>query len=445
MDSFFVKGVIFATVVPLFIFTVLFIHEAGHYLAARFFRVQITRVAFGCGKEIWKRKDRRGTQWSVKAFPLWAQVNLAGWEDGKAGEPVTFGHKHFWQRLITIVAGPLANMVAPFFLFACFFAVAGQPSIPTIITGIYIGKAADKAGFMLGDQIIGINGKSVHTRKEMTKLAHKKPEKALYTILRGGREIEISATPDWLEYDNIDRIKRKHYRSGIVLQHKPYNMDVLRHINGEPVKDDPDKARTLLLQNLGREIVLGLHSTEGKTKDTRIFLFESSNAHLNQPDHDDYDLFYISKAKDNIYIRRTLGMSIYEAASLNLTLIKKIAGVPFQVLPIDPEIVRRPAPIHDKATWLQNEIYHLFYVISVISVFMGLINLLPLPNLDGGHLLTLLYEAVTHKPLAGKKQVLLFVGIFILFYLAIFISNMDNIPHYIDSRIKKVQEFLDDK
>ena len=422
---------------PFLIFAVLFVHEMGHYLAARSFKMKIPAVAIGCGKELWSRTDSYGSRWSVHLWPLWAHVSLAGWNEH------TFDRKDLCRRLLTVLAGPCINLALPFVLIFGFFVAFGQPSIPPVISGIDIGGVADKAGFELGDRITKINGTSVHSWREMKRLGYKKDIREVrYTVERDGREIELLTTPKWHEYRDVDGIERKHARLEILLRHQPYKLEVLRVINGEPVRDDSDKARKLLLENLGKETIVGLYSTDTTVSNTRVILPEEANAHLTEPDHENYETFYISPLKDNVYLRQSLGTNLYEASVLSLKLIKNIALLPFQVFPIDPETVTAPARVIDEDSWLVNQTYRWFYMISVISVFTGLVNLLPLPSLDGSYIVRFIYEGFMKKPFSRKGQALIFVGFFGLFYAAIFLSNMDNIPHYIDSRLKKLQESM---
>ena len=144
------------------------LHELGHYYAGRLFKVRAETFSVGFGKELWHRIDKRGTRWRIAVFPLGGYVMFAGDADpsskpsadteGRPAAPGTLAGAALWQRVIIILAGPMANLVTAILIFAGFAMAFGIPSSPPVIGTIKAGSAAQAAGLQTGDRIVAIDG-----------------------------------------------------------------------------------------------------------------------------------------------------------------------------------------------------------------------------------------------------------------------------------------------
>ena len=426
--------VLFA-IVPLVIFVVLVVHEVGHYIAARVFGIPVRDVVIGAGREIWVRKDRSKTRWSIRLYPIWAHVHITSFNNRTLP---------MWKRFFTVLAGPALNLALPFCLLFAFYLLAGQPSTPAVLTGVEIGDAADRAGLKPGDEIIAVDGQSTHRYKDVVRLGYDHTREALYTVRRNGENIEFKIMPSFLQFKDVDGIQRSVPRLGVQWDHKPTALKHVHRVNGVDTKGDIDKARELIRHNLGRSAVLGLNSNDGKVHDYRVNLYAASNPDIKNPDHEDYELVYTGKTRDDFYYRAGFWGSLGDSLADGAEMIRKVAVMPFQLLPIDPELLAPESAVSGPETWLVNKIFSLVYITSLASILLAFINFLPLPRLDGGILILYSLEAITGKPLSRKKKALTLTLSFFVFYAAVVISNMDNVPGYIDSRLKKIQEFMDD-
>lgn len=146
-----------------------FVHEYGHYIVARWCGVRVEVFSIGFGPELFGRTDSRGTRWKVSAIPLGGYVkmfgqgtNLLEGEAGKAMTPaerqVAFDHKSVWRRMAIVVAGPAANYVFAALVFAGVFAVHGKDVAAPVIGEVVQGSAAYEAGLRPGDRVVSLNG-----------------------------------------------------------------------------------------------------------------------------------------------------------------------------------------------------------------------------------------------------------------------------------------------
>lgn len=322
----------------------------------------------------------------------------------------------------------------------------GQPSTPPVLVGIEPGLAADKAGMQPGDRFLAVDGIPVANFQDVWRVAYEKgPVESTYTIQRGDKVFDLPFTPGWTEYKDEDGIERKNTRFGVTWQHSPLKLKAILSVAGENTKDNEGKARELLLQNMGKEIIVGLKGQDGKEKPTRLYLSKVPNPDLNNPDHDDYKRVFLGQTRGNIYLQRPVAEHAMNALRKTGAMIKNVASIPMQLLPIDPYKLQDSNAVMHENTRLINILYKYTHLFALACVVIALVNLLPLPYLDGGHLLTQSIEQIRKKPLTRKAKAKLFVLMFFFLYVLIALSNMDNVPGYIDSRLKKVHDFIEDQ
>ncbi len=183
-----------------------FIHELGHYLAARWRGVHVERFAVGFGRPIASWTDRRGTDWRIGWIPLGGYVKLHGQETPEDAPPEvqanwrpgeTFHDKPVRDRAIVVAAGPAANFLLAAVLFGLLYATVGQPQSTTTIGTVVEGSAAERAGLAPGDRILALDGESV-TRFDQVQ-RHIQPragQPVQVTVERDGQQRSVTATPD---------------------------------------------------------------------------------------------------------------------------------------------------------------------------------------------------------------------------------------------------------
>ena len=144
-----------------------FIHELGHYLAARWRGVHVERFSVGFGRAIYSWTDRRGCEWRIGWLPLGGYVKMHGMEqpdardqhEWRAGE--SFHEKPVGDRAIVVAAGPIANFLLAILLFAALFMTVGRPTPSTVIGTVVEGGAAAQAGLVVGDRVVSLDGERI--------------------------------------------------------------------------------------------------------------------------------------------------------------------------------------------------------------------------------------------------------------------------------------------
>ena len=344
------------------------IHELGHFLVARAFGVKIDRFSIGFGKTIVARTDRRGTEWRLAWLPLGGYVKFSGdldassvpdqaglaelrqrviAENGAGAERDYFHFKPIWQRALIVAAGPAANFLLAMVLFTVLFSVVGEQIVAPRVARVSPGTPAAEAGFQPRDLIVAVNGQPVLEGAEVTRIVIMSAGDPLrFTVDRGGRQVFLTATPERrLEDDELAgrvRIAR------IGLEMSPLPQDYkFRRLN-------PLEAAAKGADSIGDTV-----ATTG-TYIGRIFTGKESGDLLNGP----------------------------------LGIAKAAGGVTRQAVAANPDPGYMAANL--ALTFLQ--------FAAIVSIGIGIVNLLPIPVLDGGHLLFYGYEAVARRPVPARVQ-----------------------------------------
>ena len=183
-----------------------FIHELGHYLAARWRGVHVEVFSIGFGRRIHSWVDRHGTEWRIAWLPLGGFVKLHGQEGPTEADPAvraawragrTFHDKPVKDRAIVVAAGPIANFLLAAVLFAGLYMTIGQPQPTATVGAVVAGSAAERAGLQPGDRILSLDGAPVQRFEEIQR--HIQPrggEPVQIRVRRGETEETLQATPE---------------------------------------------------------------------------------------------------------------------------------------------------------------------------------------------------------------------------------------------------------
>lgn len=344
------------------------IHELGHFWVARAFGVKVDRFAIGFGRAIFSRTDRHGIEWRVGWIPLGGYVKFSGDMDassvpdsrgldalkseinareGAGAERDYFHFKPVWQRMLIVAAGPFANFVLAISIFAVLFSLIGVELRPARVAEVTPGSPAAMAGFLPGDLITGLNGRPIEDAGEVTrKVSLSSGDAVRFTVERQGREIELIATPE------------------------------------RQVMDDPIAGRV----TVGR-IGLALASSRAEARQIRYNPVEAVGQGFRETgDILGTTLTYLGR----IFTGRESG----DQLSGPLGIAKASGALTTAAVAANPDPV---------ATTI-NLLLTLTSFAAILSIGIGFLNLLPIPVLDGGHLVFYAYEAVAKKPVAAAVQ-----------------------------------------
>lgn len=366
------------------------IHELGHFLVARAFGVKIDRFAIGFGRALLSRTDKHGTEWRLGWIPAGGYVKFLGdldpssvpdeaglaelkgrivAEQGPAALRDYYHFKPVWQRALVVAAGPLANFVLAIFIFTLLFSLIGVQILPARVAQVSEGSPAAAAGFREGDLITGINGRTVDDSRDVTRIVSlSSGDQLRFLVERDGAEVTLTATPE--REVVVDPVGGRISVGRIGLNLLPA-IDEVRHVRygplaavGEGVSQTADVLGTSL-RYIGR-----------------IFTGRESGDQLSGP----------------IGIAKASGALTSAAVEAN----------------------------PDPGATAFNLVLTMASFAAILSIGIGFLNLLPIPILDGGHLVFYGYEAVAKKPVAARYQEAGFrVGLALLACLMLFATWND--------------------
>ena len=203
-------------IVPfLFVLTiVVFFHELGHFLVARWAGVKVLTFSLGFGPELAGFNDRQGTRWKISAIPLGGYVKFFG-DESEASTPASFEtlanmteeeragsfhHKRVGPRAAIVAAGPIANFILAIVIFTCLFTFFGKPSTTARVDKIEANSAAAAAGFQVGDVVTMIDGTTIGSFSDMQRVVGiHAGDQLTFTVKRGDSTLQLRGTPEQRE------------------------------------------------------------------------------------------------------------------------------------------------------------------------------------------------------------------------------------------------------
>ena len=333
----------------------IFIHELGHFLFAKLFKVRVLKFSLGFGPKIFS-KTVGETEYQLSALPLGGYVKMFGEnpdeqaEAGSMEKQASFAHKTVWQRFLIVLAGPLFNLLFSLVLFFFVFLFMGLPDThdTTKVGQVTPDSPAAMAGVQVDDVILTINGHPTDEWMDVLNLVKdSKGEPLSFWVARGDRELELVVTP---------------------------TVQPVKNIFGEEVD---------------QRFMIGIVRAD--------------------------ELFYTPTGLVGAFTAACQQTWMY----ISLTVLGFVKLIQ-QVVPVSelggPILIAQIAGKQMQAGWI-----NFIFFTGLLSVNLGILNLLPIPVLDGGHLMFLSIEAIRRKPMSEKMQIyaqqvgIAFLGIAMIF------------------------------
>jgi regulator of sigma E protease len=353
----------------LFVLTiVVFFHEFGHFLVARWCGIRVLVFSIGFGPEIVGFYDRYGTRWKISAVPLGGYVKFFGDDNAasvadheaaatmsEAEKAVSFVHKPVGPRAAVVAAGPIANFVLAIAIFAGVFMIVGKQTTSARVDTVQPASAAQAAGFKRGDLVVAIDGSKIDSFSDMQRIVSVSAGEPLnIEVERGGVRVTLKATPELRELkDNFGNV------------HKLGVLGISRSMAPGDIKT----------QKVGplQAVLMGVQET--------WFVVDRTLSYIG-------GVFTGREAADQL-------------------------GGPIRIAQISGQVA--------SAGFIA-----LIHLTAVLSISIGLLNLFPIPLLDGGHLLFYGIEAARGRPLSERAQEVGFrIGLAIVVMLMIFATFND--------------------
>lgn len=343
---------------------IVFIHEYGHYIVARFNNVKIEEFSIGFGKKLFGFYDKRSTMWKFCLIPFGGYVkmygdrNAASMQDQdlilqmtKEQKAQSFIYKSVWQRMAIVAAGPIANFILGIILFTIIFRITGITQSSTIIREVKPDSPAFHAGILANDEVLSIDDKMVENFDDIINIISLNVGDPLkFNVRRESKLFDIVVIPK--------KVKRKDFA-------------------GEDIYTP----------------MIGI--TSSKVIHKNINIFQSFNYSL---------------------------VKTYEVSAAILKTISQLAigDRSFKELGGPVKIAKYSGKTFEMGFLV------ILWFCALISINLGVLNLLPIPVLDGGHLFFYIIEAVMGKPVPLKLQKILFqIGFGIIITLMLFITFND--------------------
>lgn len=343
---------------------IVFVHEMGHYLVARWNGIAIQTFSIGFGKELIGFTDKSGTRWRISAIPLGGYVRFVGDMNAASGgvdEDVVrsaspalqrrlFVNKNVWQRIAVVFAGPAANVLFTFFILYALLVGFGRYTISPVIDTVTAESVAAEAGLEPGDLIVSIDGYKVRGFEDLQRLVATAPERTVTIVLeRDGEAQTVVLTPE--SSSTTDRFGNTH-RVGMI-----------------GVGKDIDPSDVTVYRPGPVEAV-------GMTFEEIRFIVDRTAAFLGD--------FFVGRGD-----------------------VEQLGG-PVKVAQVSGQVASLG-------------IVALINLMALLSLNIGIFNLLPIPMLDGGHLLYYGIEAARGRPLSQRVQEIGYrFGLAVVFTLTVF-------------------------
>ncbi len=427
-----------------FVFTIIvFIHEFGHYYIARLNKVKVDIFSVGFGPSILKIKDKNDTVWQVCMFPLGGYVKFAGEmypdkieKSDKKKYKELFMYKGALQKASIVLAGPFANFVLGIFLFSVIYVTFGKNYTAPIIGNVEENSPAEKAGMKKNDKILLMNGNKILSFEDVYSVLDNDIYDVIsFTIERNNKNLSMDLYPNKKLIETFIGSKRevnvigfeplfKPIVNKVLKNHPAFNAgiqkdDIILEINGEKIsniKEVISKVKT----NANKELVF-LVERNGSTINLNVIPKTIINA--NGEETGIIGVQFSRERKEVNFFQ-----SIEEAIKNFYIIIKKTLEAFIEIIfgKRDHCEVGGPILIAKVSNDMANQdLVSFISLIALISINLGLINLFPLPLLDGGHFFTYLFEFVKKKQVT-KDFYKYFQGIGIIIIISLMFFSIFN-------------------
>jgi regulator of sigma E protease len=409
---------------------IIFVHEAGHLLVAKAFNVRVLTFSLGFGRRLFG--VRRGeTDYRVSLVPLGGYVRLGGEDPAEVDPDDTreFLNKPRWQRVLVYLAGPAMNVVLAILLIAAVFMVGVEvsaiPDVPPVVGHVVEGSPADRAGLAVGDEVVEIAGKPVDSWDEVQFAFLTAPERAVpLTVLRGGERRALTVTPDKVpkyEFGDAGALPKQLPTVSTVVAGSPAEAagfrpgDEIRGVDGrsigsgndfvEYVESRPGQALTVEVLREGLpvevEVVPRLDGKVGRIG-VNLSYFQRFGPLES----------FVQSARFNLQITRQTFQMLGKILTGEVAAKSAFSG-PIEIAALSGAAAR---------TGLRS----LVQLMGLISISIAILNLLPIPVLDGGQIAILLVESVRRRDLSLRvKERIHQVGFVLIMALMVMVLYFD--------------------
>jgi len=422
-----------------------FVHELGHFLAAKLFGMRVERFSLGFPPRVWGFQ-KGDTDYCVGATPLGGYVKISGMIDesmdtdhlDEEPKPWEYRSKPVWQRMIVITAGVIFNMILAVAIFAGIAFTTGEVKVTSdSVPGIYVpeGTVAHQIGFETGDKIVGVNGEKVAYFNELFSPARITSDDVTYTVMRNGEEVTIAMPDSALDQINQD---------GFISLANAFPSKVSRILAGSPAEkagmQDGDRITSINGDSVAYwlELTQKIQSSEDTVRltvdrDGEQFAYAvplSSDNTIGIFPPDLRNEFEIEEFNYGLVASLGVGWDRTKETTTGIVQgfgklfsgsisVRENLGGPVAIASITKDATDRGGAL---GFW---------NITALLSITLAIMNILPIPVLDGGHLMFLIYEGITRKEPSPKvRMAMQQIGFLLIIALFIFVTFNDIIRQF---------------
>jgi regulator of sigma E protease len=427
------------------------LHELGHFLVAKWVGVRVLRYSIGFGKTLFLRRDKTGTEYVIAAIPLGGYVKMLAEDDGEiitpADLPYAYSSQPFYKKMAIIAAGPLANLIFAFVLYWLLF-VVGFVTIAPVIGSVTPHSIAANAGIQPQSEILQVDGNKTNSwAATAINIIYRAGDKGTMQLLTKNLATQKTLVAT-LELDNwhMDNLKPDLLESLGITVFEPN----IPAIVGAIIKDSPAEKSNLLI---GDKVIaidgkpIGdwhtlVNQIANHTNETLTFTIERQQKKLSLP----ITLGY----KRNIFFQKHAFLGMSPAFEWPATMLRVNHYGPVEAITyawhevvtftelnfimlgkmftgkISLQSLGGPITIFESAgSALNHGLIAFMSFLAFLSISVGVVNILPIPGLDGGHLLFQAIEAIARRPIP-KKYMLLFFRLGLVILLLVMMQALIN-------------------
>ncbi len=419
------------------------VHEWGHFVVAKLFGVRVEVFSIGFGTRLWGVK-RGDTDYRISALPLGGYVKMAGDNplEERKGDPDEFLSKPRWQRVLIALAGPAMNVVLSVVLVAGIYMHGSkQPAYldkPMVLAGVLPNSTAQKAGIAAGDQVSKINDKTNPTWDDARlELMSTLPGHSLsLTVDRAGQPVTLSV-PSGQSLEDIYGFPSDRLVVGVVSTGMPAERsglktgDEIRKVNGNDLSSPvefPPLVQDSKGSPLNLEVLRGDRTLQIQVRPQQVSIKDGVAR---------WQIGIGIQSGDLVERRLPFGAAIVDSMSTNALMARQIVFVVAELFRGNMSLKQLEGPLGiAKASGdaAKEGMAELFSLMAMIGINLAVLNLLPIPPLDGGHILMLFIEGTIRRDLSIRVKER-FVTVSMVFLLLVFAIVMYNdvvrlIPHH---------------
>ena len=396
----------------------IFIHELGHFLVAKLCKVKVNEFALGFGPVLFSKQDKE-TKYQIRAIPLGGFVSMEG-EETRSESAGAFNKVCIPKRIAIVAAGGLVNIIFALIVYMGLQTYMGN-NVTTQVDTCTSGYAAENIGIQSGDKIVRINGKKVKKQADINKIVtESNGEELTLQIKRNGQILEYKTSPTTVEYNSTgiyleseNSTKIQGFDSTQSVQKQGLEIgDTIVSVNGINVENSSTKLSEILQEDLKNESLNFIVKRNNKEVTIDVTPIKQKK----------YLLGVKLKTADSDFLTRTY-YAFLNTGDFAFSIVDNIKML--FTGKVSTNDLMGPVGISSVVA-KTNGLQEFIYILALISLSLGVTNLLPFPPLDGGKIVLLLIEAIRRKPLEEKYEVgIQMLGFGLMIILSVYVTFND--------------------